>query len=95
MFETAPTSSQILNSLWFLFINGFILFGLSKIFWVEAIHRITITKANTLGAITPALTMVFAFLILKDIPTIWQIMGFIPMFIGIYIVSELRNIKNH
>jgi drug/metabolite transporter (DMT)-like permease len=93
MFETPPTSSQLLNSLWFLFINGFVLFGLSKIFWIEAIHRITITKGNTLSAITPALTMVFAFFILKDTPTLWQIIGFIPIFLGIYIISELRNMK--
>jgi len=67
----------------FLFINGFLLLGLSKIFWIEAIHRITISKAASLGSITPLFTMFFAFLILSEVPTIWQLAGLVPIVIGV------------
>src|SRR3989344_859966 len=47
IFETNKFDLSILgNSFLFLAINGFLLLGLSKIFWIEGIHRISVTKAN-------------------------------------------------
>jgi drug/metabolite transporter (DMT)-like permease len=89
--EQTPSLIDIKDSLLNLFITGFVILGLSKIFWIEAIHRISITKAITLTAYAPAFTLVFAYFILGDIPTIWQILGFIPMVIGIYLISEIKN----
>jgi len=93
LLEQPPGLIDIQNSLLNLFVTGFIILGLSKILWIEAIHRITITKAISLSAYAPAFTLVFAYFILGDIPTIWQILGFLPMLAGVYLITEIRNFK--
>jgi len=78
---------DIKTSIIFFFINGFILLGLSKVFWIEGIHRISVTKANALSSVSPLLTIFFAWLILKNVPTIWQFYSFVPLFIGILLLT--------
>lgn len=91
--ETQPNLIDLQNSFLNLFITGFLILGLSKILWIEAIHRISITKAITLASFAPAFTLIFAYFILGDVPTIWQITGFIPMIVGTYLITEIRNYK--
>ncbi len=81
--EPQVSISVIRSSLWFLLINGILLLGVSKLLWIEAIHRISITKAISLQSIVPAFTLVFAYFILQEIPTLWQILGLIPIFTGV------------
>lgn len=71
----------------FLAINGLFLLGLSKILWIEGIYRISVTKANALGSISPLLTLLFAWILLGNIPTKFQLLSFIPMFFGIILLS--------
>lgn len=69
-----------LKSSWIiLLINGILLLGLSKILWIEGIHRISVMKANALNSISPLLTLIFAWVFLQNFPTIWQILSFIPI----------------
>lgn len=87
-FSNAPTFNE-LSSIWiFLVINGFLLLGLSKIFWLEGIHRISITKASAMTALGPAYTMFFAYLLLNEIPTIIQILGLIPLMVGGVLITR-------
>ena len=76
------------DSLPFLLVNGIVLFGLSKILWIEGIHRISVTKANALSSITPIITLFFAWLILKDMPTVWQLASFAPLATGMYLLTS-------
>jgi len=87
------TMRDLSISLPFLLINGFLLFGISKILWIESIHRISVTKATSLGSVNPVFTLIFAFLILGDIPTIIQITAFIPLFIGILFLTSKDKVK--
>lgn len=90
IFEPTPTQAALTESMPFIIINGVLLLGLSKIFWLEGIHRIPISKAISLSAVTPGLTLFFAYFILNEIPTIWQILGYIPMAFGIFILTEYK-----
>ncbi|MFA5022594.1 MAG: DMT family transporter [Patescibacteria group bacterium] len=83
-----PSIDDFRVSLVFLIINGFFLFGLSKVFWLEGIHRIPVAKANALSSISPLLTIFFAWLILRNTPTIWQFLAFIPLFIGTLLLTK-------
>lgn len=76
------------DSLVFLIINGVFLFGVGKVLWIEGIHRISVTKANALSALSPLLTLLFAFLILGQPPTPWQLTAFVPMFFGIVLLGK-------
>jgi drug/metabolite transporter (DMT)-like permease len=92
-FEPAPSVSAIFSSFYFLLANGLLLMGLGKIFWIEGIHRIPITKATALNSIGPAFTLLFAFLIIKEVPSVWQFLGFLPMLIGIFLLTEFSFLK--
>lgn len=72
----------------FLALNGFFLLGLSKILWIEGIHRISVTKATALGSIAPLLTLLFAWLLLNNTPTKFQLFSLIPMFFGVMFLSK-------
>jgi len=71
----------------FILINGILLLGFSKILWVEGIHRISVTKANALASVAPPLTLLFAWLLLDDIPTRFQLLSIVPIFIGVVLLS--------
>ncbi len=75
------------NTVFFWIVNGMLLLGLSKILWIEGIHRINVTKANALASIAPLFTMFFAWVFLKNAPTTWQLFSFVPMFFGIVFLN--------
>ena len=62
--------------------------GLSKIFWVEAIYRISITKASALAALIPVFTIIFAYFTLGETPTMTQLLGIIPVLGGGYLITR-------
>lgn len=72
----------------FLIINGFFILGLSKILWIEGIHRISVTKANALNCMAPLLTLLFAWPLLHNIPTMFQLFSFAPMFFGVILLGK-------
>ncbi|HSA83881.1 MAG TPA: DMT family transporter, partial [Patescibacteria group bacterium] len=84
------STNAIQDSLLFLLINGLLLLGLSKILWIEGIHRISVTKANALESIAPIFTLLFAWLLLQQLPTLWQLASLIPITAGVILLS-----KNH
>lgn len=78
---------DIKDSFAILIINGFFLLGLSKLLWVEGIHRISVAKANALSGTTPLLTLLFAWILLGNVPTWFQLFAFVPMFFGVLFLS--------
>ncbi len=77
----------------FLVLNGLLIFGVSKIFWVEGIHRISVTKSISLSSVGPLLTIFFAWIILNQTPTIWQLTSFVPLFFGILLLTDKLKFK--
>jgi drug/metabolite transporter (DMT)-like permease len=88
--ESLPSREAFVSSLGFLAINGVLLFGLSKILWLEGIHRIPITKAISLGSIAPALTLVIAYFVLHESVSFEQLIGLAPMIAGVYFLTHTR-----
>ena len=80
-------------SLPYLLINGLLLFGLSKLFWIEAIHRISVTKGNALSSMTPFLTLIIAWIFLKQSPNLWQLVSLIPLVAGVLLLTDQVNFK--
>jgi drug/metabolite transporter (DMT)-like permease len=78
-----------------ILLNGVFLMGISKICWVEAIHRIDISRALSFNSTGPAFTMIFSVIILNQYPTNRQILGLIPMMIGIYLITAISSSKKH
>jgi drug/metabolite transporter (DMT)-like permease len=80
--------ADLIASLPFLALNGFLILGLSKIFWIEAIHRISVTKANALSSLSPFVTLLIAWIVLSQEPTVWQISSLIPLIIGTLLLTR-------
>ncbi|MFH0891097.1 MAG: DMT family transporter [Candidatus Liptonbacteria bacterium] len=79
---------DVYRSIWDLALIGFVMFGLSKIMWLEGIHRLPITKAVALSSINPLFTLLFAYALLGDIPTVWQLSSFVPLFFGLLLLTS-------
>ncbi|MFA7685836.1 MAG: DMT family transporter [Candidatus Gracilibacteria bacterium] len=93
-FETHDLSiSQIIsNNYLFILANGILIYAISKIFWYESIKRIDISKSIliSVGAY-PAISLLFAFLFLREIPTVSQIGGLIIILVGIFQIIERKS----
>ncbi|OIO54133.1 hypothetical protein AUJ46_03880 [Candidatus Peregrinibacteria bacterium CG1_02_54_53] len=87
-FESIPTHADIVGALGFLIINGVLLLGLSKILWIEGIHRIPITKAISIESITPLLTLLVAWLVLYEAPSVLQISAIVPIGVGMVLLTK-------
>ena len=85
--ETAPLS-DVGASVAFLFFNGVIVLALSKILFVEAIKRISVSKATALESAAPLVTLFFAWLLLGQVPTLWQVVAFIPLALGVLLLTD-------
>ncbi len=88
------TMPDLAATWWLLLINGVFLMGLSKIFWIESLHRLSITKISAMAALSPLFTMIFAFFILNEVPRNWQLAGVLPILVGgILITRPTKNGK--
>ncbi|WP_457595411.1 DMT family transporter [Hydrogenimonas sp.] len=81
LFEPEPSLKQFLDALPWIVLSGLLVMGLAKILWVEALHRIPITKLSAMTALIPLFTMLFAYLFLGEVPTLRQLLG-VPFIIA-------------
>lgn len=88
--EPIPTPENLSSAMPYLFLSGFLVFGIGKIFWVEAVYLISITKASALAAFVPVLTMFFAFLLLGEVPSVIQLLAIIPIVYGGYLITRVK-----
>jgi drug/metabolite transporter (DMT)-like permease len=88
MAGTLPVYEEIAPIWWLLAINGFVLLGLAKLLWVEGICRIPLTKASALTAVGPICTLLFAWLVFAQTPTLWQWAGVLPVAIGGVLITR-------
>ena len=84
---------DIKQSIFFLVLNGIVAFWLSKIFWMEGIARVAVTKAGALTSITPLFTLLFAWLIFHQAPTVWQVSSLVPFFFAILLLTDNFKLK--
>lgn len=94
IFENQSTSLEKLSNYWSLILlNGIFIYHLSKLLWYEGIKRIDISKAIpiSVGGYL-AFSLLFAILFLKEIPTVYQLIGFIAVIGGIFVL--LKKSKN-
>ncbi len=84
-----PSSSSWL----FLFLFGFLAFGLPKAFWQIALNKIDLSKTTAIGLSYPAFSFVMAYFLLHEIPSFYQWLGLGFSFIGIYFLMQSSSRK--
>ncbi len=88
-FEDVPSVTQIGSVWWFIVLNGLLVFTLSKVLWIEALHLISITKLSALISFMPIFTLIFAYMFLNELPNSRQLLGIIPVVIGSYLITRV------
>ena len=80
---------QSIEKVWvYIAICGILLMGLSKILWLEGIHRISITKASAMMALIPVFTLLFSWLLFNTIPDTRQLMAILPVIYGGFLLTR-------
>lgn len=87
-FEPATTYDNFISALPSLLLIGILVYVVSKIMWIEALHRISITKVSAMMGLVPMMTLFFAYLYLNEVPELRQILGIIPVLIGGYLLTK-------
>ena len=87
-FEPGLTMENLTIALPYVLIIGFFIFGLSKIMWMEALHRTSITKVSAMVALVPLLTLTFAYFFLGEVPELRKLIGIFPILIGGYLLTK-------
>ena len=86
--EVPPAAEDLRACSWSLVVNGIVVFGISKILWLEGINLIPITVAVSLISISPAFTMVLAYFVLGEPITAFQVLGLPLLASGIILVTR-------
>lgn len=79
------------NLWWFLFIFGFVLFGLEKIFWQMALHRMDMSKSGVLTGATPIFSFLFVYLLFNETPQPYQWAALALTMLGVLLVLRTRS----
>lgn len=70
------------------FVNALLVFGMSKLFFVEAIHRISVTRVIALGSMAPFLTILISWIFFGTRPELLQITALIPLSLGVLFLTD-------
>ncbi|RLA71765.1 MAG: EamA family transporter [Epsilonproteobacteria bacterium] len=94
LFEPSVSYENFMSALPYIFIIGTVIYVISKIMWIEALHRISITKVSAMMGLVPMMTLFFAYLYLNEVPDLRQILGIIPVLIGGYFLTKPLKVKS-
>jgi len=75
------------NFIW-IFLIWFLIFFLSKVIWISILSKVNWFIAISTFPLIPLFVMIFSYFILWQIPTTQQIIWFIPIFIGSYMLIK-------
>ncbi len=90
LFEGFPTPAAFITSLPYIVAIALLVYVLAKILWIEALHRIGITKLSAMIAFIPLFTLFFAYVFLYEVPSFTQLSGTLPILIGGYFISRQK-----
>jgi drug/metabolite transporter (DMT)-like permease len=86
--EEVPSHGAFSASLVVVILNGIFSMGISKLFWAEAIHRISIPKAISLTSFSPAVTLILAYFALGETPSWYQVLSILPIMFGVFMLTR-------
>lgn len=87
-FEPAVQYDAFVSALPSLLFIGILIYVVSKIMWIEALHRTTITKLSAMLGLVPMMTLIFAYFYLHEVPELRQVLGIIPVLAGGYLITK-------
>lgn len=94
-FEGVPSLAMLQQSWLPLLLVGLLIMGFSKLLWIEAIHRISITKTSALAALSPLFTLLLAYWLLNETPSLQQMLGMVPILLGGLLITRRLPVMSH
>ena len=88
IFEAPASYENFMSALPSLLVIGIAVYVISKIMWIEALHRISITKVSAMMGLLPVMTLFFAYVYLGEVPELRQILGIVPVLAGGYMLTR-------
>jgi len=88
LFEPTVSYDALLLALPYLLLIGIPIYVISKIMWIEALHRISITKMSAMVGLIPMFTLFFAYFYLGEVAEFSQILGITPVLFGGYLLTK-------
>lgn len=88
LMEPAVSVDAFMSALPYIFLIATGIYVVSKIMWIEALNRISITKLSAMLALMPMMTLFFAYLYLDEVPEFRQLLGIVPVLIGGYLITK-------
>lgn len=88
LLEPAPAAAALTSAWWLLLLNGVFLLGISKLLWLEALHRLPISKTLGLTACGVFMTFAFAYIFLRQNVTGQQLLSAFPMIAGLVLLTR-------
>jgi drug/metabolite transporter (DMT)-like permease len=79
------------NILIILIFYGLVIYALTYYTFYESIKRINLSKATAIISAYPAISILLAWFMLKEVPDVYQISGFFIILIGIIYLSNLKS----
>lgn len=90
-FEPPVAYNAFVSALPSLLFIGILIYVVSKIMWIEALHRTSITKLSAMLGLVPMMTLIFAYFYLHEVPELRQVLGIIPILAGGYLLTKPLN----
>lgn len=92
MFEKySLTPFEYLKNNWIVIaVAGIAVYAFAKLLWYYGLRLMEISKAISLGIASPAFSLFYAFLILKEIPNIYQFAGLLVIMTGLFILTRQK-----
>ena len=74
-----------------LIFYGMVVYGLTYYTFYESIKRINLSKATAIVSAYPAVSIILAWFILREVPDSYQMSGFFIILFGIAYLSHLKS----
>lgn len=88
LLEPSVSYENFMSALPYIFLIATGIYVVSKIMWIEALNRISITKLSAMLALLPVFTLIFAYIYLGEVPENRQMLGIIPVLVGGYLITK-------
>jgi len=86
--EGLPVRTDLVAALPYITAVALLIYVLAKILWIEALHRIGVTKLSAMIAFMPLFTLIFAYFVLNEVPTPRQMVGILPILLGAFLITR-------
>lgn len=76
---------------WVILAYGVLIYGVGKIAWQLALKRLDISKLTAISKSYPVFSVILAFFILGEVPTLYQYLGLLLTMGGVYFLLQTKS----